>query len=615
MKSLFNSLRSKILAGYLVVIFIMIFVMFWSLYNFNQLNESFKSIIVQNYSSIVAADNMVKELDNQLNGLYLIINQRDFEAGNKIFEDSKQNFFYWFAKARQSAYTKEEVNLLDSMNSKYTDFLDKVSPLLTSNFYSKGTANFNQFYFANISLGKIKNDCYLLFNINHSFINSTNDRIKSITRTAAFTILFLIILGTILSLTFGTRFSKYIVKPVKDLTQSVQHISAGNFSQRIEITGTDEMGILAQEFNSMVGRLQKYEELNINKILYEKKKSENIIESINEPVLMVDDFMDILLANKAFYLEFGRGVNNYTKLKDIINDSKVLDNISSIVKNNNIEVKDDSYRFIDDNGKPRFYKLKYSIILLPETNSAAVLAVFNDITKYEELNRLKSEFIAKVSHELKTPLTSIGMAVGILEDEVLGSISDKQKQLIRSMQEDYGRLYKLVKEILEISKIESGGIALNFKPVSIEDVIDNVVKSFTLVCKEKGIELCYEKGNTKSKVLADFDYLTRAIDNFVSNSIKYTGKEGEIKIAANENDSNIIIEISDTGHGIEPEYIDKIFDKFVQVNDKSPGSVGLGLTIAKEIIDLHKGTIKVWSKINKGTKFEIAIPALRNEQS
>ena len=613
MKSLFNSLRSKILTGYFVVIFIMIFVMFWSLYNFNQLNESFKSIIVQNYSSIVAADNMVKELDNQLTGLYLMINESDFEAGNKIFEESKQNFFYWFDKARESAYTKEEVTLLDSMNVRYSGFLKKVNSLLISNSYTKDKETFNQFYFANESLGRIKNDCYLLFNLNHSFINSTNDRIKSITRTAAFTILFLIILGTILSLSFGTRFSKYIVKPVRELTQSVQHISAGNFSQRIELAGTDEMGILAQEFNSMVGRLQKYEELNINKILYEKKKSEKIIESINDPVIMIDDTMNMLLANKAFYLEFGRGDNKFTKLEDIITDSKVLANINNIAANNNIDVKEDIYRYIDENRKSRFYNLKYSLIVLPETNSIALLIVFNDITKYEELDKLKSEFIAKVSHELKTPLTSIGMAIGILDDEVVGSVSDKQKQLICSMQEDYSRLNKLVKEILELSKIESGGIILNLEPFYIEDIVDNVLKSFSLVCKEKGIELCCEKGNIKSKVFADFEYLSRAVNNFISNSIKYTHKDGKIKIAVNEDDSNIIIEITDTGQGIEPQYIDKIFDKFVQVNDKSPGSVGLGLSIAKEIIDLHKGTIKVRSKINKGTKFEITIPALKDE--
>ena len=613
MKPLFNSLRSKILAGYFIVIFIMIFVMFWSLYNFNQLNESFKSIIVQNYSSIVAADNMVKELDNQLNGLYLIINENEFNSGSRLFEESKQNFFYWFDQARQTAYTRQEVVILDSMNDKYTSFLEKLSPLLSGNLNNVKHSDLLNFNFANISIGRIKNDCYALFNINHTFINSTNDRVKSITRTAAFTILFLIILGTILSLIFGTRFSGYIVKPVNELTRSVQHISAGNFSQRIEAAGSDEIGILADEFNSMVGRLQKYEELNINKILYEKKKSEIIIESINDPVLMVDDSMNIMQANKAFYFEFGKGLTSYTKLEDFIKNSKIFENIKDVITTNNTEIKEDPFNFIDENGKSLFYNLKYSLINLPETDSKAVLLVFNDITKYEELDRLKSEFIAKVSHELKTPLTSIGMAVGILDDDILGTMTDKQKQLISSMHEDYNRLNKLVKEVLEISRIESGGIRLNFKPVSVDDIIINVLKSFSLVCKEREIELIYEKGDLKSKVLADFEYFSRALNNFIDNSLRYTGRNGKIKLSSKEKDSGILIGISDTGKGIDPHNIDKIFDKFVQLNGSSPGSVGLGLSIAKEIIDLHKGSIKVSSEPGKGTKFEIIIPALKDE--
>jgi two-component system, NtrC family, sensor histidine kinase KinB len=614
MKSFFNSLRSKILTGYFVVIFIMIFVMFWSLYNFNLLNESFKSIIVQNYSSIVAADNMVKELDNQLNGLYLIINEKDFNSGNKLFEESKQNFFYWFDKARDAAYTKQEIVLLDSMNDEYTNFLEKIGPLLSRDSGSKEQTEIKNFYFANIFISKIKNDCYALFNINHSFISSTNDRVKSITRDTAFTILFLIILGSILSLIFGTRFSRYIVKPVKELTQSVQLISTGNFAQRIETESSDEIGILAGEFNSMAEMLQKYEELNINKILYEKKKSEIVIESINDPVLIVDDSKNIILANKAFYFEFGKGLTNLIKLEDIINDRKVFENIENMIVSNGNEMKEERYIYIDETRKSRYYNLKYSLINLPETNSKAVLMVFNDITKYEELDRLKSEFIAKVSHELKTPLTSIGMAVGILGDNVLGPISVKQKQLINSMQEDYSRLNKLVKEILELSKIESGGIKLDLKPVYVADIVNNVLKYFSLVCKEKEINLVFNKGNTYSKIVVDFEYFSRALSNFISNSIKYTAKKGEIKVSTKEVNSDIIIEISDTGKGIEPQYIDKIFDKFVQVNENSSGSVGLGLSIAKEIIDLHEGTIKVWSEINKGTKFEITIPALKDEQ-
>ena len=215
--------------------------------------------------------------------------------------------------------------------------------------------------------------------------------------------------------------------------------------------------------------------------------------------------------------------------------------------------------------------------------ASTALIVFIDITKYEELDRLKSEFVAKISHELKTPLTSIGMAVGILGDGVVGKLSDKQIELITSMKSDYDRLNKLVKEILELSRIESGGIKLDFRPININLLLKECIKSFSLQCKEKNIRLEYFGNGDLPIVSADYDYLHRAISNFIGNSIKFTDKGGEISVNAVAEESNLVISISDTGQGISPEFIDKIFDKFVQVSGSKPGSVGLGLTIAKEI--------------------------------
>jgi signal transduction histidine kinase len=204
------------------------------------------------------------------------------------------------------------------------------------------------------------------------------------------------------------------------------------------------------------------------------------------------------------------------------------------------------------------------------------------------------------------------MAVGILGDGVAGKLSDKQFELITSMKSDYDRLNKLVKEILELSRIESGGINLDFKPVNINLLLKECIESFSLQCKEKNVRIEYFGNGDLPIISADYDYLNRAISNFIGNSIKFTDKGGEISINAIAEEFDLVISISDTGQGISPEFIDKIFDKFVQVSGSKPGSVGLGLTIAKEIIELHQGSINVWSKPGKGSKFEIKIPVLRN---
>lgn len=619
-RTLFTTLRAKILTGYIIVILIMICVMIWSLYNFNRLNESFRALIVQNYSSIVATDNMVRALDNQINGVFSIFNEENPDNGYKQFETAKKDFYFWYENARVAASTPDEIAILDSLNDQYGIFITEINYLMALPRNYQNKFEHEDKYTKSINLANtIKNKLYQLFETNHSFIQRAEENIQSITRIAAFTMLFLAIFGTVLTLVFSTKFSQFIVKPVKDLTRSVKHISAGNFDQKIQTGDSDEIGILADEFNSMVGRLQRYEKLNINKILYEKRKSEIIVESINDPVLMVDSDLRITLANKAFGSEFGMPENENSFLQDIIKEDKICENIRSFILRGSQDHQETTYRFVDRDRNIRYYNLKYSLIYLPENAVAepmssgnTALIVFSDITKYEELDRLKSEFVAKISHELKTPLTSIGMAVGILGDGVVGKLSEKQIELISSMRSDYDRLNMLVKDILDLSRIESGGINLDFKPININLLLQECIKSFSLPCKEKNIRLEYSGNGDLPIIFADYDYLNRAISNFIGNSIKFTEKGGEISVTAAVEEMNLLISISDTGQGISPEFIDKIFDKFVQVSGSKPGSVGLGLTIAKEIIELHQGSINVWSKPGKGSKFEIKIPMLKN---
>ncbi len=612
-RTFFTTLRAKILTGFIVVIFIMIAVMIWSLYNFNRLNESFRAIIVENYSSIVAADNMVRSLDNQINGLFLIFSKDNTRHGTQMFNDAKQDFFYWFEKAREAAYTKDETIILDSLNTKYKIFLSEISFLLNNHvLYPSREEQQNEYSRAIALIAEVKSGCYKIFQTNHKFIKNSEESVQSITHVAAYTMLFLAIIGTVISLIFSTKFSKFIVRPVKDLTRSVKHISAGNFDLVINSEDSDEIGILADEFNSMVGRLKRYEKLNINKILYEKRKSETIIESINDPVLMVDEKMIIMLVNKAFETEFGKPAHSGMTLANLINNDKVYEHVKTFIDGNLEKENDDAFRIVNNEGFERYYKLKFSLINLPENDIKAALIVFNDITKYEELDRLKSEFVAKVSHELKTPLTSMGMAIDIIGEGVVGPISEKQSELVSSMKEDYLRLNRLVKEILQLSSIESGGIKLHFSPTDLNSLLSNTVKAFSLQCKEKGINLLYNYNDNLPVIYADYDSLTGAFSNFIGNSIKFTEKGGEINIDTESNEKNIVVIISDTGAGINPEYVDKIFDKFVQVSGSKPGSVGLGLTIAKEIIELHQGTINVWSKPGFGSKFKITIPVQSN---
>ncbi|NJD22230.1 MAG: HAMP domain-containing protein [Melioribacter sp.] len=608
-----TSLRSKILLGFTVILLIMFFATLWSIYNFYRLNEQIKITMQQNYTSIIAADNMGRALDEQLQSIVIMLNQ-NFEVGEKLFEKTKQDFYYWYDRARESVPASEEENIrniLDELNAEYQRFVKDISDNIDYNIYISNKrqtlrSDFVRFVDEIQSIKKRNNS---ILEINHSALDGAVSGVKDITQSATITILIILFGAIAISLAFGSQFSDYIVKPISNLKQSVTHIAEGNFNERIEIDENgDEISSLAEEFNKMSEKLQVYERFNLNKILYEKKKSELIIESMNEPVLMVDENFEVMLSNKTYNEVFGENLLTQHNIKKILAPQTGDSKKDTTQVSKDLYQKEDIINIKYGSGEQKYFKVIAASLDIPESNMKGTVIVFNDITKYQELDRMKSEFIAKVSHELKTPLTSIGMALGILEDGVVGNLTQDQNELILSMKEDFERLNRLVYEILELTKLESNIGKSKFEKFEAQKLAEHISKKFLIQAKEKKINLQVIDESNKLKINGSYDNMISALENLISNSIRFTPAGGEINVKLSRCDGNLLIEISDTGIGISPDNLKKIFDKFIQIDDTAPGSLGLGLSIAKEVIELHNGEIKAFSDLGKGSTFQIKLP-------
>ncbi|MBA4406252.1 hypothetical protein C0389_03160 [bacterium] len=605
-----TSLRSKILLGFTVILFIMFFATLWSIYNFYYLNEAIKKTMQENYSSLIAADNMGRALDEQLQAIVVMYN-KSFELGESQFQKNREDFYFWYGSARASVFTKKEKDILDSLNIEYGNFLKDISDNIDYTIYRAEKrptlrTDFVRFVYRIQTLKKINNG---ILEINHNSLNNSVLEVKNITQSATIAIL-VILFGAIgISLAFGSRFSNYIVKPISRLRESVTHIADGNFDERIEIDeNADEINSLAEEFNKMSEKLQMYEQLNLNKILYEKKKSELIIESMNEPVLMVDENFNIVLSNKTFNESFPHELFNLATIQNLLSPKKSIRNENESSNQEEVFQKDDIIQVKDSEGNQKYFKVIAAALEIPESDMRGTVIVFNDITKYKELDRMKSEFVAKVSHELKTPLTSLGMALGIIEDKVVGELTQQQNELVISMKEDYERLNRLVYEILELTKLESSIGRIKFEKFEARKLAEHISKKFLIQAKENNITLQIEDENPDLKINGSYDNVISAIENLVANSLRFTPKGGKINVRFSKAEENLLIEISDTGIGISPDNLKKIFDKFIQIDDTAPGSLGLGLSIAKEIIELHQGEIKAFSELGQGSTFQIKLP-------
>ena len=248
-----------------------------------------------------------------------------------------------------------------------------------------------------------------------------------------------------------------------------------------------------------------------------------------------------------------------------------------------------------------------------DEETIGIVTLLQDITKLKEVDQLKSEFVSTVSHEFRTPLTSIIMAVGLLLDKVPGEITEDQKELMEAIKEDSQRLSSLVSELLDLSKIESGKMKMDFQSCSIKKIIEDASRLFLLQLEEKNIVLHKDIGERLSPVKADYNKITWVVTNLIGNAIRYAPSNGtgKIEIKVVETANKMLLSVKDNGKGISEEFQKTIFDKFVQIkdeNDQSVGGSGLGLAISREIIKAHGGEIWVSSKLGKGSTFYFTLP-------
>jgi signal transduction histidine kinase len=237
-----------------------------------------------------------------------------------------------------------------------------------------------------------------------------------------------------------------------------------------------------------------------------------------------------------------------------------------------------------------------------------MVTLMQDITKLKEVDQMKSDFVSTISHEFRTPLTSIGMSVGLLLEGITGEITEDQKELLDAIKEDNERLKSLVSDLLDLSRLESGKIQMDIDSYDINNIINHSVKPFYRQAEEKNTTINIDIKENTSKVKADFNKISWVLTNLIGNALRYTPEDGtgKIEIKVKDTANKVLVSVADNGKGIPEDHQKKIFEKFIQVKDvngENTGGTGLGLAISKEIVNAHGGDIWVESNIGEGTIF------------
>ena len=609
-----KTIRAKVVWTFAGLVILNLGAGFWSIYNFYALGSTVVTILRENLQSVLAAENMIKHLERQDNALLTTSEWLTPTAGG-AFSENQRLFVYWQQEAVRSISLPEELPLRDSIQSAYLRYAVVADSTLT--LARQGAFEEARLYYYEAvrpRSDRLRELCFRLFEINQSAMFNAEARTHSFANQTAFGTMMTAVITLLLSVIATAWLINGVVTPAERLTDTVKQIGRGQLDLKIDVLSDDEVGQLSREFNKMTERLKRFEQMNIEQILSEKRKSEAIVASISDGLIVTDPGMNVVHVNRvvAELLELNDRGAVGQPVASLIHDDRILSMIVAATNGIREEPgRKPSILHFQRGDRVATYRPKLTRILDSEGFLYGVLMLLQDVTQFTELDRMKSDFIATLAHEFRTPVTSINMSVDILNQGLLGPLNERQKELIVSAREDCFRLSKLARELLQLSKLESGRVALRNEELDLRTLIDATLRPLLVQFGEKGVRLVTDVPENLPRIVADEQQMTWVITNLVTNALKYTDAGGSVALRVRAGDADVQFEVEDTGVGIPREHLESIFDKFVQVRrtyDATPGSVGLGLSIAKEIVEMYGGRIAVKSDVGKGSVFTVRLP-------
>lgn len=403
-----------------------------------------------------------------------------------------------------------------------------------------------------------------------------------------------------------------ISRSIRELTESIHQIASRNYKLRLNVNSRDEFGDLARSFNTMAEKLDEYNNTQLAQVLYDKRRIETLINNMNDPVIGLDEKGKIVFVNdKAIHILdaseadlVGKQVRDLALENDLIR--LLIGDVPGIAKPGKSPSDPSVHIFAD--GREQYYEKELIPISITPTGEQKQQPIGNviflrNVTSFKELEFAKTNFMATISHELKTPISSIKMSLQLLEKENTVSQNEDQQQLIKSIREDSDRLLKITGELLNLSQIETGNIQLVKQSSDPYMLINNAVEAVKKEAAHHGVEIGIETESGLENIPLDMDKTQWVLSNLLLNAIHYSPKGETVGVRLSKAGNTLRFEVFDHGKGIEEQYVSRIFDRYFQVPGSSKPGSGLGLAICREFIEAQGGVIGVDSQPGSGSTF------------
>ena len=598
-------LRTKLLLGYGGFVLALAVLGAWSARTLSQMSAVSGRIIAENYDSVVAAQDMKESLERQDSAaLFDILGQR--ERARRQTAEHRDRFDAAFEKAAANITERGEAEIIAAIRADRDAYYRLFDAFVMSE--SDRTAR----YFRELEpqFNRVRADCDRLLRVNQEAMRRKADAAAAIARRWFLITLVLAIALMAAGIAVEIRLSSAISGPVRQLTAATTRMAAGELDTAVPVTSADEIGSLAVSFNRMAERIRELRRSDLGKLLVAQQTTEAAIDSLYDPVLVTDAAGLVTRINPAAERLFGARAELLGKpIGEVARDPRIAQAVVDVLRSQAPVASESAAAVLPwaVDGARRAFRIRSTPMKDADTKLVGAVTLLEDITHLSEISRLKSEFIAAASHELRTPLTSVQMGIYLLLEGSTGPLGERQQEILEVCREDTTRLDRLMRELLDLSKIESGAVTPVFAPIRPSALIAAAIDPLRLQVESHGIRLDVDAPPDLPAVSVDRSQIERVITNLVTNAMRATPAGGAITVAAAQRGEEIAISVADTGTGIPREYLSRIFEPFVQVSHATGGGAGLGLTISRRIVEAHGGQLTVQSSPGQGSIFTFTV--------
>jgi NtrC-family two-component system sensor histidine kinase KinB len=597
-------LRQKLSLGYGGLLIVILVIGTQSILNISRLGQSIDVILRENYRSVIACQQMKEALERIDSGLLFKL-LGDIDEGEGLVLENTNAFLKALEVEKNTITLPGEGEKAERLGGLFGTYRTLIKDL---NDPSAPAADKRRAYFSRLYplFTKIKTTADDILQMNQRNMSEANDRARRSASAARSRMLILLFAGSVVASAFIMFTGRWILRPIHKLIRSADEIRRGNLDLVVSGGSRDEIGHLSEAFNAMAASLREFRRSDQAKLIRIQRATQQAFDSLPDAIAVIDSEGLIEVATEPAKNIFGLkpGLAVRALPQDWVADlfRRALEDGRSA----GLESPGVIQQFVE--AEERFFRPQAVPIKDSDRSTTGVVMVLQDVTQLRQQDEIKRGVIRTVSHQLKTPLTSIRMAIHLLLEERVGALTEKQAELLLTAREDSDRLHGILNSLLDLSRMESGKARLDGRAVPAKSIVMEALEPYRRAAQDQGVSLDIDFARGLPEVWVDTNRIGHVFGNLITNALKHTPPGGRITVAVRPEGDLIRFLVSDTGEGIPGAFLSRVFEPFFRVPGRRDDTgAGLGLAIVKEIVEAHGGTVGAESREGEGSVFSFTL--------